>query len=173
MVHSDIIQQISIEHDLIGHVMQSIRTTMDWKEEGEDSSRKLSTLRFIVQSFQRLLDRLFGLEEFDGYMDRLVESCPHLGHQIEGLRHEHDQFRESLGSIMPRLERVSPTDHKELAIICEDLHGLLDRLEEHSLKEMYLIQEGSMQVVRGEEYGPHLFSLHRTRDGGPASFIAC
>jgi hypothetical protein len=149
MIESDI-RQIAIEQELLGHVMQAIRTTMDWTEGKQRFQQKLSTIRFIAQSFQRHLDRLFQLKGFDGYMDMLVESSPHLRDEIDELRHEHEQFRESLGRIIPQMERIGPEDHEEFFFLCNDLRAFLDRLDEHNLKEMYLIQEGSLQVVGGE-----------------------
>lgn len=149
MIESDI-RQIAIEQELLGHVMQAIRATIDWNEGKQKFQQKVSTTCFIAQSFQRHLDRLFQLKECDGYMDMLVESSPHLSEEIEDLRQEHEQFRESLGRIIPTLEQIGPFDHEEFFFICNDLRALLDRLDEHNLKEMYLMQEGSLQVVGGE-----------------------
>lgn len=150
MFHDDIIRQITIEHELLGHVTQALRTTMRWDVEGDDCSRKHSTVQFVAQSFQRHLYRLLRLEEHDGYMDMLAECSPQLFDQIQELRQEHDGFRAALDRLIPRLEQVRSSDTAEFDLVCDELRRFLDALDEHRLKETYLIQEGLLQEVGGE-----------------------
>ena len=65
----NIAKQTEVESGLVKLLIEGLRSTVDWKVHGGDFSRKLSTLRFIVRSFQGHMERLFALEEYDGYMD--------------------------------------------------------------------------------------------------------
>ena len=86
MAHQDIAQQTLLEHGMLNHLTDALRSVIDWKFQGDDFSRKLSTLRFIAQSFQRHLERLMALEEYDGYMDMVGGLSPHLGKDVQGRR---------------------------------------------------------------------------------------
>jgi uncharacterized protein YhaN len=147
MSRNDLIRQVSLEHQLLGHITQAVRGTMDWSAEGEGLSRKLSTVRFVVQSFQRHLDRLLTLEEQGGFMDLLLDCDSQRGARVEDLKQQHDQFREALKRVIPRLERVSPGDHAEFASVCDRIRNLLDRIDSHCLAEMFLVQECSSQFA--------------------------
>jgi hypothetical protein len=63
MTNQDIAQQISIEHGMLKHITDALRLALGWQMEGDDLSRKLSTVRFISQSLQRHLEHLMALEE--------------------------------------------------------------------------------------------------------------
>ena len=56
MVATDIRKQGQIENQMLQHLMDALRTTLAWRVDGRDMSRKLSTLRFIAQAFQRTLE---------------------------------------------------------------------------------------------------------------------
>jgi hypothetical protein len=67
MAPQDITQQTLLEQGMLYHLTDALRSVIDWKLHGADLSRKLSTLRFIAQSFQRHLERVMALEEYDGW----------------------------------------------------------------------------------------------------------
>src|ERR1700682_3241191 len=96
MAFQDIAQQTFLEQGMLNHIMGALRSTIDWKLHGDDLSRKLSTLRFITQSFQSHLDSVMALEEYDGYMYMVGSLSPHLGKEVDVLRQEHDQFRKAV-----------------------------------------------------------------------------
>src|SRR5947207_15996801 len=102
MVYTDLAQQTLVEHGLLLLLMEGLRNTLAWKVPGTDFARKLSTLRFITQSFQRHLERVLALEEYDGYMDLVLKESPQLGNVVDGLRQEHDQFRAEARHIVDR-----------------------------------------------------------------------
>ena len=68
MDHQDVARQTQVEHEMLGHIMEALRTAAGWQVRGPDASRKLSTLRFVAGSFQRHLEHLLTLEECDGYL---------------------------------------------------------------------------------------------------------
>src|SRR4051812_6360907 len=102
MAVSDLAQQTAVEHTLLQYLMEGLRTTIAWQHQG-DGVRKLSTLRFIGQSFQRHLERLLALEECDGYMDLVLQRNPQLRKTVDALREEHEFFRQSVRRIVLRL----------------------------------------------------------------------
>lgn len=118
-------QQTLVENEFLKLLMESLRTTLAWKVQGNDFSRKLSTLRFVAQSFQRHLERVFSLEEYDGYMNLVSKKSPRLSRTVDALRMEHDQFRIGIRRIVHGLEHVSPTNQASFDSLCADLLVLL------------------------------------------------
>lgn len=137
----DIAQQSAVENGMLQHLEEALRSAMDWEVQGDDFSRQLSTLRFIAGSFQRHLERLFALEEFDGYMDLVLKTMPNLGKQVFALKDEHGRLRNGARQIVNRLERVAPTDRDGFDTLCSDLQALLQKLDHHTKKELELFQE--------------------------------
>jgi len=150
MEHSDMAQQVLVEHGMLKHIMEGLRATVAWPIHGGDFSRKLSTLRFISQSFQRHLERLTSLEEFDGYMNLVMEANPHLAKNVEGLREEHHRLRSSLRRLVHGLERIAATDQAAFAQAIQELSAILDRVDEHHKKEASLVQEALERDGGGE-----------------------
>lgn len=146
----DIAQQAAIEHEMLKHIAAALRATMQWKLTGEDLSRKLGSLRFISQSFQRHLEHVMTLEEYDGYMNIVTESYPEFTERTKKLRAEHDHFREELGRTNYRLERLSATDLGGFNDNCQRLSTLLEEINDHNQRETALIQEAFLEDVGGE-----------------------
>jgi hemerythrin-like domain-containing protein len=137
----DITAQTRVEHELLHHLIQGLRSTLAWRVQEPDASRKLSTLRFVAQSFQRHLERLLALEEYDGYMGLLGHEAPRLGRATDVLRGEHEHFRTEARRIVQQLERLPATDLPALAQVSDDLLALVCGIDDHSKKEIALIQE--------------------------------
>src|SRR6185295_16540607 len=89
-------EQAVIEHEALRHIIGAFRTVLDWKPSGNDVSRKLSSLRFIIQSFQRHLVRLMALKEQDGYMTGALAERPNLAEKVDALLADHDHFEETM-----------------------------------------------------------------------------
>ena len=57
-----------------------MEVTPGWEVESDGFSRKLSSVRFLSEPYQRHLDWLLALEEIDGYLEaisRLNNEGPH------------------------------------------------------------------------------------------------
>ena len=143
-------QQTRVEHEILKHITHALQVAMDWEVVGNEFSRKLASLRFLGQSFQRHLERMMAVEEHDGYMTAVLESHPQWSKEIDALKADHSKFRAAIHWIVPHLERVSPTDHAGFQHICRELHTLLEHLEEHSRKEMSLLQKAFVREEGGE-----------------------
>jgi hypothetical protein len=151
MDRQDVARQTKVEHELLQYLIQGLRATAAWPVPGPDAARKLSTLRFIGQSFQRHLEHLLAAEEYDGCMGLVQESAPRLGRAVDALKAQHEHFRTEARRIVLRLERLSNTDPAALDQVCADLLALLGQIEEHNRKEMALLQEAFKQDEGGGE----------------------
>jgi hemerythrin-like domain-containing protein len=141
-----IFQQALAEHESLKHLRDALRVIMSWNlEDGEEFSRKLSGVRFLSAAFQRHLEKVMELEEYDGYMSAVNESHPHLRREINALRAEHDRLRKALERFMGRLERVSPVDHTSFEEVCNELRVLMQKLDTHSERETALLQSAYSQ----------------------------
>lgn len=143
-------RQTQVEHEMLKHVMEGLRITVSWQVEGTDATRKLSTLRFMLQSFQRHLERLLGLEEHEGYMDLVLDTDPRLARATELLRTEHQTFRTEAHRLVQQLERMQDTDLDGLSEVCSNLLVLLRKIDSHSGKEIALLQEAFARDRGGE-----------------------
>jgi hypothetical protein len=150
MAHTEIAPQIVVEHTMLKCLMDSLRATMAWTIQGQDIARKLSTLRFIAQSLQRHLQHLLALEEYDGYLNPVMENCPQMGKTVDALRTEHQSFRHDVGRLVHRLEQIASTDYAGFTALCVELQALLDRLDDHNRKETDLVQEALERDGGGE-----------------------
>jgi hypothetical protein len=150
MDRQDVARQIQVEQDMLRHIMEGLRTTVGWQVPGPDASRKLSSLRFIAQSFQRHLEHVLALEEYDGYMDLVLSLAPWLSRAADALRSEHDVFRIEARRLVQRLERLPATDLAGLGKVCDSLLVLLDKVEAHNGKEIALLQEAFKRDEGGE-----------------------
>jgi hypothetical protein len=150
MSYTDLAQQTLVEQNMLLLIIEGLRSTLAWEVQGADFTRKLSSLRFITQSFQRHLDHVLALEEFEGYMDLVLQANPQLSNNINALKQDHQQFRKEASQIVHHFESVVPTDGDSFARICDDLGGLLSRLEAHNNKEGKLMQEAFARDEGGE-----------------------
>jgi hemerythrin-like domain-containing protein len=148
-VNHEIAQQMVVENGVLNLLVEGLRSALAWKVTN-NSSRKLSSVRFIAQSFQRHLERLMALEEYDGYMDRLETKAPQLARAVNHLKQEHDKFRTGIRRILHGLEHVSCTDHATFANLCDELLKLLMGLDKHNKKETDLYHEAFEQDAGGE-----------------------
>jgi hemerythrin-like domain-containing protein len=150
MAHDNIAEQTLVEHEMLKHISDGLRRAISWQAEGDDLVRKLSTIRFIAQSLQRHLDHLLALEEYDGYMDAVFTSNPHFHKQVVALRLEHDEFRKGTEHVVHGLENVAPTEQAAFDTVCTELEALLEKLDEHTKKEVRLLQEAFERDGGGE-----------------------
>ncbi len=139
-----------VEHKILEHVKAALRLTLDWNVPAVGVSRKLSSVRFTLKSFERHLRRLMKLEENGGYMSSVGEYKPNLQQQAESLRGDHDVFRQALDAIIPAIDVVSKDDHQQFEKICDEIRALLDHVDEHDRKEVELLQEALLSDEGGE-----------------------
>jgi hypothetical protein len=145
-----IAQQAKMETEALAHVTRALKVAIAWVVEGDDLSRKLSSVRFATELFQRQIERLFALEELDGYMEKVCELHPEWTNQVEELKRQHEQFRVVVRKLVLRLDRASPTDRTKLDAICVELQEVIQRILDHSRQETDLFVESLVRDTGGE-----------------------
>jgi hypothetical protein len=150
MDHKLIVQQTKMESEALRHVTRALEVAIAWIVEGDDLSRKLSSVRFATELFQRQIGRLFALEELDGYMERVCRFHPEWTDRVEDFKREHEQFRAVVRKLVVRLDRASPTDLAKLDAICDGLRDVIQRILEHSRRESDLLVESTLRDTGGQ-----------------------
>jgi hemerythrin-like domain-containing protein len=144
-----LIQQTKVESQALEHITQAVEVALAWVVEGDDVSRKLSSVRFFTEMYQRHLERLFALEEVDGYMDDVTELSPELTNQVDQLKPEHEQFRVAIRKLVLRLDRTPPVDCASFNAVCEKLRLVIKQVLEHTRRENELFVESIQQDTGG------------------------
>lgn len=142
--------QALLEHQILQLVASALRLGLSWETASVGFAKKLSSVRFTAQSFQRHLERLMSLEEGGGYMQFVRDRQPGLYDESQTLRREHDGFRQALSRIVRCLEELPAEDLDALDDACHNLEALLDRLDRHHMREIDLIQEAVDRDTGGE-----------------------
>ncbi len=139
-----------MEHQILDHVKQALRVTLDWQVPAVGLSRKLSSVQFTLKSFQRHLERLMEIEEEDGYMVLVAETKPHLSCRIERLENDHEKFREEIKHLLPEVEALSEYEGEAFESKCEEIYALLKNIDRHDIEEIELLQETLLFDEGGE-----------------------
>lgn len=139
-----------MEHQVLDHVKQALRVTLDWKTPSVGLPRKASSLQFALQSFQRHLQRLMEFEERDGYMVVVAESNPNLEVRIRSLEDDHESFRRTMDELAPAIAELATATGDDFERICDAVACLLDSVDRHDAEEIELIQEAMLYDAGGE-----------------------
>jgi len=139
-----------MEHQVLHHIKQAMRVTLDWQAPVVSMPRKLSSLQFTIKSFQRHLDRVISLEENGGYMADVLDARPHFQDRINALAADHARFRECLQKLIPELNQISEWEEPRFHEACDDLRALLDDVDRHDAAEIELLQEALLFDDGGE-----------------------
>jgi hemerythrin-like domain-containing protein len=139
-----------MEHQILEHIKQALRVTLDWEAPVVSMPRKLSSLQFTIKSFQRHLERVISIEEEGGYMHEVADVKPHLQNRIEHLENEHGQFRSRLRKLIPELNDIKEWEEPRFDEVCRELRDLLDEVDHHDLSEVELMQESLLMDEGGE-----------------------
>ena len=144
-----LIQQTKVESQALEHVTRALEIILGWNVEGEGFCRKLSSVRFFTQLYQRHLERLFALEEIDGYMES-VRLNPELANQVDYLEQEHEQFRTAVRKSVVRIDLASPNQMAEFDSTCKQLRITINQVLEYLRRENELLVGSLNQDTGGE-----------------------
>jgi len=139
-----------MEHQILFHVKQALRVTLDWKVPSVGLPRKLSSVQFTLQSFQRHLERLMDLEEQDGYMAWVAEMKPNMVYRVERLEKDHDNFRNVMRDLLPVVEALNEYQEEDFEDICDEISSFLEQIDRHDSEEVDLLQEALLMDEGGE-----------------------
>ena len=138
------------EQRVLTHVKGALRVMVDWRAPAVSLDRKQSSIRHAMRSYLRHLQRLLDLEEQGGYLDDLIETRPNLQIQVDRLREEHAQIRESIREFSERIDDNSAWSGDHFEGACESIRTLLDEVDHHDRDEIALLQESLLTDVGGE-----------------------
>jgi hypothetical protein len=144
------ISNACLEHQILHHIKQALRVTLDWQAPVVSMPRKLSSLQFTIKSFQRHLERVISVEENGGYMAEVLESRPYLQDRIDALATDHARFRFRLQKQIAELNAISEWEEPRFEQACDDLRTLLDDVDRHDARENELLQEALLFDDGGE-----------------------
>jgi hypothetical protein len=139
-----------MEHRILDHVKQALRVTLEWRAPSIGLPRKMSSVQFTTKSFARHLLRMMDLEETDGYMNEVRELKPNLEHRVGRLERQHDDFRMRLARLAPEIESLQGLPDDQFEFVCSQIAELLDRVDEHDVEEIELLQETLLLDEGGE-----------------------
>lgn len=151
-----VIRQCRNEHDILRNVRNALREALAWDIRTIGFTKKLSSVRFVLQSLHRHFERLMELEEAGGYMVVVDQLKPNLGPRAKELRLEHEEFRALLCKLQPSIESlpsIASLSDEEMGCfnrLCDELCGLLNRIDAHEEKEDDLLQEAFLYDEGGE-----------------------
>lgn len=145
-----IAQATQMEHQILDHVKQALRITLDWKAPSVSMPRKVSSVQFTMKSFSRHLLRMMDLEERDGYMRVVVDEKPGLDNRIRRMQRQHDEFRTTLEEMTPQVASLPALSETDFAYICSRIEELLDRVDQHDVEEIELLQDTLLCDEGGE-----------------------
>ncbi len=146
---ANIAQQALVEREMLNYVERAMRVALDWDMTGDDCSRKLSTLLFSAESFQRHLVRMRKLAEDDGYLSMVVGAKPQLIGTVSALQTQRDALESDLDILIERLRGVPPSERDSVESLCIEMTAFLDELKKHNDRETDLIQQAVMQEEGG------------------------
>ena len=139
-----------IEHQVLGHIKQALRVTLEWKAPAVSLPYKMSSVVFTLKSFQRHLERLMAIEEEGGYMAIVSEANPNLQQRVDRLAHDHERFRQQIRNVVSYVEELCEWQHVEFAEICNEVFLLLDEVDSHDEQEISLLQDSLLLDEGGE-----------------------
>ena len=145
-----LIQQTKRESQALEHVTRALEVMLGWAVDGDGFSRKLSSVRFFTELYQRHLERLFALEEIDGYMESVSRLHPELTGQVDNLKREHERFRAAVRKIVVRIDLASPMDLPDFDATCDELRNTINQILEHLRREQELLVESFHRDTGGE-----------------------
>lgn len=144
------ISNACMEHQVLHHIKQALRVTLDWQAPVVSMPRKLSSLQFTIKSFKRHLERVISLEENGGYMADALEARPYFQERIDWLAADHARFRSRLQTLITELNAISEWEEPRFDQACDDLRVLLDDVDVHDAREIELLQESLLFDDGGE-----------------------
>jgi hypothetical protein len=143
-------QAACLEHQILDHVKQALRVTLDWKAPSIALNRKMSSVQFTTKSFARHLLRMMDLEETDGYMQVVLEEKPHMEHRVKKLERQHRKFRQTLEDLTPAVTSMTGLPEEEFDDVSRRILELLDEVDQHDVDEIELLQETLLCDEGGE-----------------------
>ena len=143
-------QAACMEHEILNHVKDALRVTLNWKVPSVGTQQKLSSVQFTLKSFLNHLQRVMDIEEQGGYMVLVAETKPNMHCRIERLERDHWEFRHAIDNLLPEVESLCEYQGQEFDDACDQIMELLNRVDLHDSEEIELLQEAILYDEGGE-----------------------
>ncbi len=141
-----------VEHQIMEHIKDALRLTLEGRVGPTAQGRKLESVRFMADSFERHFQRLICLEEEGGYILAECDREPHLADLVVSLRDEHAEFRQELDQTLKAIHSLGEGgalgegeagqfNGQHFDSLCQALRNLLDRIDAHDAKEVELLEQ--------------------------------
>ena len=145
-----LIQQTKLESQALEHVTRALEVMLGWAVDDGGYGRKLSSVRFFTELYQRHLERLFALEEIDGYMESIPRFNQVLASRVNDLKRDHEQLRAAVRKVVVRLDLATPAHLAEFDATCFELRATINHVLEHLRREQDLLVEAFQRDTGGE-----------------------
>lgn len=145
-----LIQQFKVESQALEYVTRALEVTLGWSVDCQGFSRKLSSARFLTESYQRHLERLFALEEINGFMESISRLNPELANQVDHLEQEHEKFRAAIRESVIQIDLASSSHLAEFDSTCAELRITINKVLEHLRRERELLVESFNRETGGQ-----------------------
>lgn len=138
------------EQQMISRLTDALRVMVEWRAPSISQDRKQSSVRFVLRSFCRHLERLMNFEEQGGYLTGVSEKRPCWESRVIKLRAEHEQLRSRIERLAPEINDADAWRAGRFEAVCGAIRELLDEVEDHDRREVALLQETMLCDVGGE-----------------------
>ncbi len=145
-----VVEQAEREFQLLDAIARELVSIIQPDGSANNRSDILEKVRIGTASLLRHVERVFAIEEEDGYMVSLAETHPELLHRIDRLRNEHEALRDSLEKVVTSLQSVPDNDEFAPQTIYTMLLEILQRLDRHTHAESQLLEDAYLQDTGGE-----------------------
>ena len=101
-----------------------------------------SWLKELARRFDHFtghVHRMMSIEEEDGYLLPVVEHRPGLAHQVDLLRHEHDELRRLMDDLHDAVHALKPQDHLLVRDTCTRIQIYLGHVQRHEDHENHIV----------------------------------
>jgi hypothetical protein len=145
-----LIEQTQVESQALEHITRALEIMIGWGVDEAGFVRKRSSVQFFTVQYQHHLERLFALEEVDGYMESIARFNPGLTHLVNDLKRDHEQLRAAVRRLVVRLDLASPTDLAEFEATCFEVRTTINQVLEHLRNEQDLLVDAFNRDTGGE-----------------------
>lgn len=145
-----LIEQTKVESQALEHITRALEIMIGWDIDGTGFVRKLSSVRFFTVQYQQHLERLFALEEIDGYMESVSRFNPGLSHVVNDLKRDHERFRAAVRKLVVRLDLASAADLADFDATCAEVRTTINQVLEHLRREQDLLVDAFNRDTGGE-----------------------
>jgi hypothetical protein len=140
----------SVVQDAMQGTTLALERTIAWSVSGDKFNRELHFALFQTTSFQTEMERLFVLEEVDGYMDHVCKLRPEFTNRTNVLKMTHEQMRYAIRLLILDLKGISPAEFTLYHEICRQIQRFIRWFRQHNLYESELFLAAMSRDIGGE-----------------------